>query len=121
MVIRAATLAQRSTDLILGETPSEFTPEKPEVQPETTRGNRSKGAVLYVGQAAAQALQAIMPEDAGVVDPAAAVFGLSASQIGRGIDAAAKAAGLGEGFTGHEAAAWAWPRTWPPRGWSCRS
>ena len=101
MVIRAATLAQRATDLILGETPSEFTPEKPEVQPETTRGNRSKGAVLYVGQAAAQALQAIMPEDAGVVDPAAPVFGLSASQIGRRIDAAAKAAGLGEGFTGH--------------------
>ena len=31
----------------------------------------------------------------------AAVFGLSASQIGRRIDAAAKAAGLGEGFTGH--------------------
>ena len=42
-----------------------------------------------------------MPEDAGVVDPAAPVFGLSASQIGRRIDAAAKAAGLGEGFTGH--------------------
>ena len=33
-------------------------------------------------------------------DPAAPVFGLSASQIGRRIDAAAKAAGLGEGFTG---------------------
>ena len=61
----------------------------------------AEGAVLYVGQAAAQALQAIMPEDAGVVDPAAPVFGLSASQIGRRIDAAAKAAGLGEGFTGH--------------------
>ena len=61
----------------------------------------AEGAVLYVGQAAAQALQAIMPEDAGVVDPAALVFGLSASQIGRRIDAAAKAAGLGEGFTGH--------------------
>ena len=42
-----------------------------------------------------------MPQDAGVVDPAAPVFGLSASQIGRRIDAAAKAAGLGEGFTGH--------------------
>ena len=61
----------------------------------------AEGAVLYVAQAAAQALQAIMPEDAGVVDPAAPVFGLSASQIGRRIDAAAKAAGLGEGFTGH--------------------
>ena len=61
----------------------------------------AEGAVLYVGQAAAQALQSIMPEDAGFVDPAAPVFGLSASQIGRRIDAAAKAAGLGEGFTGH--------------------
>ena len=38
MVIRAATLAQRATDLILGETPSEFTPEKPEVQPEDDLG-----------------------------------------------------------------------------------
>ena len=64
-------------------------------------GPEAEGAVLYVGQAAAQALQAIMPEDAGVVDPAALVFGLLASQIGRRIDAAAKAAGLGEGFTGH--------------------
>ena len=52
-------------------------------------------------QEATQALQAIMPEDTAVVDPAAPVFGLSASQIGRRIDAAAKAAGLGEGFTGH--------------------
>ena len=33
--------------------------------------------------------------------PPARVFELSASQIGRRIDAAAKAAGLGEGFTGH--------------------
>ena len=48
-----------------------------------------------------QALQAIMPEDTAVVDPARRVFELSASQIGRRIDAAAKAAGLGEGFTGH--------------------
>ena len=61
----------------------------------------AEGAVLYIGEEATQALQAIMPEDAGVVDPAAPVFGLSASQIGRRIDAAAKAAGLGEGFTGH--------------------
>ena len=61
----------------------------------------AEGVVLYIGQAATQALQAIMPEDTAVVDPAAPVFGLSASQIGRRIDAAAKAAGLGEGFTGH--------------------
>ena len=57
--------------------------------------------VVYIGQTAALALQAILPEDAAVVDPTAAVFGLSASQIGRRIDAAAKVAGLGEGFTGH--------------------
>ena len=42
-----------------------------------------------------------MPEDAAVVDPVTLVFELSASQIGRRVNAAAKAAGLGEGFTGH--------------------
>ena len=60
-----------------------------------------EGAVLYIGQAAAQALRAIMPEDAAVLDPATPVFGLSAGQIGRRVNAAAKAAGLGDGFTGH--------------------
>ena len=35
------------------------------------------------------------------MDPATPVFGLSASQIGRRVTAAAKAAGLGDGFTGH--------------------
>ena len=61
----------------------------------------AEGVVLYIGQEATQALQAIMPEDTAVVDPARRVFELSAIQIGRRIDAAAKAAGLGEGFTGH--------------------
>ena len=61
----------------------------------------AEGAVLYIGEEATLALQTILPEDVAVVDPAAPVFGLSASQIGRRIDAAAKAAGLGEGFTGH--------------------
>ena len=61
----------------------------------------AEGVVLYIGQEAALALQSIIPEDAAVVDPAAPVFGLSASQIGRRVTAAAKAAGLGEGFTGH--------------------
>ena len=59
------------------------------------------GVVLYIGQAAAQALQAIMPQNEAVVDAGMRVFGISASQIGRRIDAAAKAAGLGDGFTGH--------------------
>ena len=61
----------------------------------------AEGAVLYIGHAAAQALQAIIPEEAAVVDPEALVFGLSASQIGRRVKAAAKAASLGDGFTGH--------------------
>ena len=61
----------------------------------------AEGVVLYIGLEASQALQAIMPEDVAVVNPAAPVFGLSASQIGRRVTAAAKAAGLGDGFTGH--------------------
>ena len=61
----------------------------------------AEGAVLYIGPDAAAALVAIMPEGFAVVDPSTPVFGLSASQIGRRVTAAAKAAGLGEGFTGH--------------------
>ena len=34
------------------------------------------------------------------MDPSTPVFGLSASQICRRVNAAAKAAGLGDGFTG---------------------
>ena len=56
--------------------------------------------MLYIGRAAAQTLQATISEDE-VVDPAASAFELSASQIGRRVNAATKAAGLGEGFTGH--------------------
>jgi hypothetical protein len=41
-----------------------------------------------------------MPQDE-TVDPEARVIGLSASQIGRRVKAAARAAGLGDGFTGH--------------------
>ena len=61
----------------------------------------AEGVVLYTGQEAAQALQAILPEDEAAADPAAPVFGLSAGQIGRRVKAAAEAAGLGDGFTGH--------------------
>ena len=61
----------------------------------------AEGAVLYIGPDAAAALVAIMPEGFAVVDPSTLVFGLSASQIGRRVNAAAKAAGLGDGFTGH--------------------
>ena len=61
----------------------------------------AEGAVLYIGPDAAAALVAIMPEGFAVVDPSTPVFGFSASQIGRRVNAAAKAAGLGDGFTGH--------------------
>ena len=61
----------------------------------------AEDAVLYIGPDAAAALLAIMPEGFVVVDPSTQVFGLSASQIGRRVNAAAKAAGLGDGFTGH--------------------
>ena len=61
----------------------------------------AEGAILYIGPDAAVALVAIMPEGIAVVDPSTPVFGLSASQIGRRVNAAAMAAGLGDGFTGH--------------------
>ena len=61
----------------------------------------AEGAVLYIGPDAAAALVAILPEGFAVVDPSTTVFGLSESQIGRRVNAAAKAAGLGDGFTGH--------------------
>ena len=61
----------------------------------------SEGAVLYIGPDAAAALVSIIPEGFAVVDPSTPVFGLSASQIGRRVNAAAKAAALGDGFTGH--------------------
>ena len=61
----------------------------------------AEGAFLYIGSDAASALVAIMPEGFAVVDPSTPVFGLSESQIGRRVNAAARAAGLGDGFTGH--------------------
>ena len=68
--------------------------------PQSKTDQEAEGAVLYIGRAAAAALQSIIPEEE-VLDPNAPVFGLSAKQIGRRVDAAARAAGLGEGFTGH--------------------
>ena len=81
----------------------------------------AEGAVLYIGEEAALALQWILPEDVAVADPAAPVFGLSASQIGRRVSAAAKAAGLGDGLTGHSGRVGMAQDLWQPRGWSCRS
>ena len=57
----------------------------------------AEGTVLYIGQAATAALVAMLPEDGAVVNPETPVFGLSESQIGRRV----RAAGLGDGFTGH--------------------
>lgn len=57
--------------------------------------------MLYIGQEATAALVAVRPEDGALVDPETPVIGLSASQIGRRVRAAALAAGLGDGFTGH--------------------
>ena len=60
----------------------------------------SRGVVLYLGPDAVAALLAIRPAEA-VMNPTQRVFGLSASQIGRRVRAAARAAGLGDGFSGH--------------------
>ena len=59
-----------------------------------------EGVVIYIGKQAADALTAIRPAEEQF-DLQAPVFGLSPQQIGRRVTAAAKAAGLGEGFTGH--------------------
>ena len=56
--------------------------------------------VLYIGREAAAALRAIRPAEQ-LIDPKTPVFGLSTRQIGRRVQAAARAAGLGEGYTGH--------------------
>ena len=58
----------------------------------------AEGAVVYITPRAMQDLDAIRPPD---VDDGAPVFGLSPSQIARRIGAAARAAGLGDGFGGH--------------------
>ena len=58
------------------------------------------GVVLFLGEDAVDALLAIRPDEV-VIDASASVFGLSESQIGRRIRAAAKMAGLGEGYSGH--------------------
>ena len=55
-------------------------------------------AVVAIPQRTRLALESIMPND---VDPEHLVFGLSACQISRRVAAAALAAHLGEGYTGH--------------------
>ena len=60
----------------------------------------AEGVTLYIGTEASQALQAIRPAQE-LLDPATPVFGMSTRHIGNRVRAAAKAAGLGEGYTGH--------------------
>ena len=60
----------------------------------------AEGVVLYVGREAAQALRAIRPAQE-LLDPGESVFGMTIRHIGNRVKAAAEAAGLGEGFTGH--------------------
>ena len=60
----------------------------------------AEGVTLYIGTEASQALQAIRPAEE-LLDPATPVFGLTTRHIGNRVRAAAQAAGLGEGFTGH--------------------
>ncbi len=59
-----------------------------------------EGVTLYLGRDAVAALRAIQPAGE-LLDPETSVFGLAQQQIGRRVKAAAKAAGLGEGFSGH--------------------
>ena len=58
----------------------------------------AEGSVRYLPRAAMEALAAIRPEDSGAEEP---VFRLSARQIARRVEAAASAAGLGPGYSGH--------------------
>ena len=60
----------------------------------------AEGTVLYVGREAAQALQAIRPAPE-LLNQGASVFGMTTRHIGNRVRAATKAAGLGEGYTGH--------------------
>ena len=58
----------------------------------------ASGALLYLGPRAMRDLAAIKPPKS---TSGARVFALAAGQISRRIVAAARAAGLGEGFSGH--------------------
>ena len=65
-----------------------------------------RGAVVYLGTAALQALEALRPAGAGpdapvFASPRAPGQALSESAISRAIERAARRAGLGDGFSGH--------------------
>ena len=58
----------------------------------------AEGSARYLPRTAMESLEAVRAQGAG---PEEAVFGLSARQIARRVEAAAIAAGLGRGFSGH--------------------
>ena len=60
--------------------------------------NQPEPQTVAVTAATSPALREIRPEDA---DPATPVFGLSGEALANRVRAAARAAGLGDGFTGH--------------------
>ena len=60
----------------------------------------AEGVTLYIGTEASQALQGIRPTPE-LLDRNAKIFGMTTRHIGNRVKAAAEAAGLGEGFTGH--------------------
>ena len=60
--------------------------------------NQPEPATVAVTETTARALQEFRPEGA---DPAVPVFGLTGETLANRVRAAAKAAGLGDGFTGH--------------------
>ena len=65
-----------------------------------------RGAVVYIGTAALDAIEALRPDDASHEAPVFASprepgSALSESAIARAIDRAARRAGLGAGFSGH--------------------
>ena len=58
----------------------------------------AEGSVRYLPRAAMEALEAMCPKETG---PGDQVSGISGRQVGRRVAAAARAAGFGEGFSGH--------------------
>ena len=76
-----------------------------------------EGVVLYIGREAGEALRAIRPAEQ-LLDLNSPVFGLSSRQVGRRVQAAAQAAGLGNSFTGPSGRV-GMARTWSRAGLSC--
>ena len=60
--------------------------------------NQPEPATVAVTETTARAMREIQPDD---TDPAASVFGLTGETLANRVRAAARAAGLGDGFTGH--------------------